>query len=79
MVVSPSLLHPSLHAPRKENWVNTIPAPPFVLFILFFAAYLGGESLNRLRWSSPKEREKVARQIVTLVEELKNKKPPQNN
>ncbi len=67
------------HMTLKEDWVNTIPALPFVLLILFSAAYLGGESLDRLRRSSPKQREKVARQIVTLVEELKNKKPPQNN
>jgi len=66
------------HMTLKEDFVNTIPALPFVLLIWFSAAYLGAESFNRLRSSSPKEREKVARQIVTLVAELKNKMPPQN-
>jgi hypothetical protein len=67
------------HMTFKEDLVNTIPVLPFVLLLVFSASYLGAESLNRLRRSSPKEREKVARQIVTLVEELKNKMPPQNN
>jgi hypothetical protein len=67
------------HMTFKENLGASFPALPFVVLIIVSAAYLGGRSLDRLRRSSPMEREKVERQIGALVEKSRSKIPPQTH
>jgi hypothetical protein len=49
---------------------------PFAIVIGTSLVYSGGHALRALLRSSPKERKKVDRQIVKLIEKLKAKEPP---